>query len=151
MDTCPERFICAILREMQIVTGFHAIEELIRSGKGKNVSLRLYYGKAGPRVKRIIGEAERFSVPVEETDSAGLDALSGGEEHRGVVLVIEGCVPDRSAVPDTEACDFDAFIGKYRDGGGTEDNVLVVILDSITDPHNVGAIIRSCDQFGVRL
>ncbi len=136
---------------MQIVTGFHAIEERIRSGKGKNVSLRLYYSKAGPRIKRIIGEAERFSIPAEQIDNAGLDTLSGGEEHRGAVLVIQGGAPDRSAVPDADTCDFDAFLGRYRDNGGAEDNALVVILDSITDPHNVGAIIRSCDQFGVKL
>ena len=141
----------------QIVTGFHAIEEKIRRlaeeiEKGKkdsgNVSYTLRVSKSGPRVKKILEFAKKANVPVVNADNKSLDSLvkslpEVARDHRGIVLEVEGEI--QSSKNDV---DFDQWILAAK---ASDEGKVVVILDSITDPHNVGAIIRSCDQFGAAL
>lgn len=168
---------------MQLVTGFHAIEELLRSvgaadgatdkagtsaapiktgdartgtaaaqkeapetrptGK-KPAALRLLYAKQGPRVKKIIAQAELLGIRIERRTMQELDALAAPlpeylRNHRGILLADERPQPKRPAVSA------DALLAELC----AKETAVVVVLDSITDPHNTGAIIRSADQFGI--
>ena len=134
----------------QIITGFHAIEEKVRSAceNRKSDGLSLFYSKIGPRVKKILGAAGTAGIPCRQIDSSQLDSMvqnlpESARDHRGVALVYDG--PERSSHAEV---DFDAWIASAK---LSEENSTVVVLDSITDPHNVGAILRSCEQFGANL
>ncbi len=172
---------------MQLVTGFHAIEELLRSvgtaagatesagvqaaadttRKSKNtaqtngngraeennalrsagkqpLALRLLYAKQGPRVKKIIAQAELLGIKIEQRTMQELDTLAAPlpeylRNHRGILLIDERPQQKRPAVSA------DALLAELC----AKETAVVVVLDSITDPHNTGAIIRSADQFGV--
>ncbi|MDR0690146.1 MAG: 23S rRNA (guanosine(2251)-2'-O)-methyltransferase RlmB [Spirochaetaceae bacterium] len=121
---------------MLYLTGFHAIEERIKSGKAAGPLLA---AKAGPRARELIALAVEHKIRVDRTGTYELDRLA--PDHRGIVLLVED--------PGSPAGDLS--LEGFLDGLGDRADVLVAVLDEITDPHNYGAILRSCDQFGVDL
>lgn len=128
------------------ITGFHAIEERVRRADAESAKkMRLLVAKAGPRAKKIAAEARAAGIRVEDADERTLDAMAAAlpetaRDHRGLILEAE---ETRAA----NVVDFDLWA---KDAESME-SATVVILDSITDPHNVGAILRSADQFGASL
>jgi 23S rRNA (guanosine2251-2'-O)-methyltransferase len=120
---------------MMFLTGFHAIEERIKSGGSCGP---LLVAKAGPRAKEIVSLAVEKKIRLERTGTFDLDGLA--PDNRGIALQVE----DDDGRADISLENFIAALGERRD-------VLVLILDEITDPHNYGAILRCCDQFGVDL
>lgn len=151
----------------QIITGFHAIEEKIRRAadevekeqknkkqknneteKNSNVQMTIHVSKIGPRVKKILDIAKVIGATVVNSDNKNLDSLvkslpEVARDHRGIVLEIEGDVQHNQ-----NDVNFDQWILEAK---ASDEKKTVLILDSITDPHNVGAILRSCDQFGASL
>jgi 23S rRNA (guanosine2251-2'-O)-methyltransferase len=134
----------------KILTGFHAIEECLRriTGTTQASDVKLLYANPGPRVKKIVAFARGASFPCTETSFSELDSLTaslpeGARDHRGLVLVLpDSQIPDAAVFVD---------VGHFTDMLVPETPAVVVALDSVTDPCNVGAILRSCDQFGVSL
>ena len=131
-----------------VITGFHSIEEKLRATDNP-AGLKLFYSKPGPRVKKILAAAKEAGINAVQTSDSKLDEMVSGLEealrdHRGLVMEIKGGEKNTANLVD-----FDSWV-KVHSGEAAE-KCTVVILDSITDPHNVGAIIRSCDQFGASL
>ncbi|MCA1949761.1 MAG: 23S rRNA (guanosine(2251)-2'-O)-methyltransferase RlmB, partial [Treponema sp.] len=120
---------------MAYLTGFHAIEELIRSGKVKGP---LLVANAGPRARTIMSLATDHKIRIDRVGEHELNRLA--PDNRGIALMVEG----KESNNEITVQDFIA-------GLEPEADALVVVLDSITDPHNYGAILRSCDQFAVDL
>lgn len=117
------------------ITGFHAIEETLRGGG----ALELLISRKGRRLDELAALAKQKGIGVRRASDRELTVASGRSDHRGIVLLVEGGPP-----------------GKERGLKGTlaelsEETALVLVLDGVTDPHNLGAIMRSADQFGADL
>ncbi|GHV69673.1 23S rRNA (guanosine(2251)-2'-O)-methyltransferase RlmB [Spirochaetia bacterium] len=118
---------------MIYLTGFHAIEERIKSGAPTGPLLA---AKAGPRARELVALAVSHKIRVDRVGTSDLDRLA--PDHRGIALELEEAGPAN----ETTLEEFFSKVGDRKDA-------LAVVLDEITDPHNYGAILRSCDQFGV--
>lgn len=147
----------------KFISGFHAIEERLRSLDSQNkskdksrsrtqseasqpqVHWELVYTSPGPRVKKILTQAKTLGIPCTLVEKKDLDSWAASlpetaQDHRGLLLR----VPAEATAP-SNLVDFSQWIASKKE------NSLVLVLDSITDPQNVGAILRSCDQFSVDL
>jgi 23S rRNA (guanosine2251-2'-O)-methyltransferase len=120
---------------MGYLSGFHAIEERIRAGQTRGP---LLVAKIGPRAREILDLAAEHKIPVNRVGTHELDRIA--PDHRGMALQVE----DPRGKGEISLEGFIAELGDRKDA-------LVAVLDEITDPHNYGAILRSCDQFGVDL
>jgi len=132
---------------MTYLTGFHAIEERIKSGK---LCGPLLVAKAGPRAKEIVTLAVNSRIRLERTGTYDLDGLA--PDNRGIALKVEddmsgGSVSLENFLAGLEESDSHNVCPPEK----LRQSALVLILDEITDPHNYGAILRCCDQFAVDL
>ena len=126
---------------MIYLTGFHAIEERIKSGRSCGP---LLVAKPGPRARSLTTLATERKIRLDRVGTLELDRLA--PNHRGIALEVaeDGIETDIS---------LEEFLGNLGESGSDDGrkDALVAVLDEITDPHNYGAILRSCDQFGVDL
>lgn len=83
----------------------------------------------------VINEAKKKGVIIQQADSARLDRMSNGENHQGVVAMV-------SAYTYVSVND---ILAKAEEKG---ESPFVIICDKITDPHNLGAIIRTANCVG---
>jgi 23S rRNA (guanosine2251-2'-O)-methyltransferase len=120
---------------MTYITGFHAMEELLRAGKARGCTLLV--AAPGPRVKRIVELAAKSGVDVRKVQSTELDSVA--PDHRGAALVLK-------EAPKASELDLAEWLAS-----SLPEKAIVIILDHIEDPHNLGAILRSADVFGVDL
>ena len=74
-------------------------------------------------------------IPLIKCNRAKLDKIAGNSFHQGVILKVK----------EYKTCDLNYLIEKTS----RKDNALLVILDGVVDPHNVGAILRTSEAIGV--
>jgi len=113
---------------MPILSGINPVLEGLKAGRALDRVL-VAKGAGGPRVQQIIELARRAAVPVRFEERTGLDRLAGTPAHQGVVAM---GAAQRYAELDEVA------------GSGQ----LLVILDGVEDPHNLGAIVRTAHAAG---
>jgi 23S rRNA (guanosine2251-2'-O)-methyltransferase len=118
---------------MNWVTGFHAVEEALAAGHPLDRIL-IARGRHGDRVEGIVRQAKSRGVPVRFEERQQLDRLAGTREHQGVVAL--------SAAK--RAAEFEDLLAA-NDGRG-----LLVMLDGVEDPHNLGAIVRTALAAGAQ-
>ena len=114
---------------MPIIYGINAVSEALNA---RRVSRLVHERGAGTRVDALVSRAHELRIPIETVDRRALEKLSRGGVHQGVAAHLE-----RVAAYTIEEL--------VQEGIGPP---LLVVLDSIEDPQNVGAIFRSADAAG---
>lgn len=119
---------------MDFIYGTHSVLETLRSGKRKVLQLLVENRKRNPAIDKIILQARRSGVTVVKTEPGVLDKLCAGGNHQGVLIKAEPL----SLLRLNQAIDLDR---------GNK-NALWLAVDEVTDPQNLGAIIRSAVCLG---
>lgn len=130
-DTAREPY--AELSE-NVIFGRNSVRELLESGR----DIEKIYVSEGERegsILSLIAEARERRLNIVETDRRKLDRIAQGGRHQGIIAV--AAERDYSTLDDILA---------YAAERG--EKPLVVVLDGIEDPHNLGAIIRSAECLG---
>lgn len=117
------------------IVGRNALRELLASGRDID-KIFVLRGEREGSITVLVSQAIERGVPVVEVERQKLDALSGGGNHQGVVAM--AAQKDYSTIEDILAV-----------AASRGENPFILILDGVEDPHNLGAIIRSADVFGV--
>ncbi len=124
------------MSEGNIVYGLHAAESVLAFQPGRVIEVWLQDGRNDSRIERLDGLATAAGAAARRVTRAELDRIAGGGRHQGVAV---RCRPSE---PMHEAALKDLV---QAQGPG----LLLLVLDGVTDPHNLGACLRSADAAGV--
>jgi 23S rRNA (guanosine2251-2'-O)-methyltransferase len=119
-----------------IIFGFHSIEALIQANPARLEYLIIENTRNDKRLANLIISAENHQIKIENSDNKHLDKLTSNANHQGVIAYLK---------PFQTNFDLKQLLSNVAN----KPNAVVLILDGITDPHNLGAIIRSADCFGI--
>jgi 23S rRNA (guanosine2251-2'-O)-methyltransferase len=123
------------------VAGLRAVEQLIGNDQAKISRLYAEYQSANPRVEAIIARANTRGIEIQSANRARLQQISGEVRHQGIVAEIV-----RSSVLDEAA--LRTMVEEHL-ASEKASPLLLLILDGIQDPHNLGACLRTADAAGV--
>ena len=112
---------------MPVLSGIHPVAEALRANHPLERVL-VAQGAGGPRLQEIIDLARRQSVAVRFEPRSALDRLAGTSAHQGVVAL--------------------GAATKYAELDAVSSSELIVVLDGVEDPHNLGAIVRTAHAAG---
>lgn len=125
------------MAKLEPVYGLHAVQALLKSAPQRVHELLVLQGRHDQRLKKLLQAAERAEISVREAGRKELDKLSEGN-HQGVVAM--------------------SFPGQLHDEkflyslieSSSEEPPLLLVLDGVTDPHNLGACLRTAEAAGVK-
>lgn len=117
-----------------LVVGRNAVRELLKSGRTVDKIL-VQRGEREGSIVVLVAEAIERRIPVVETDKAKLDKISNFAAHQGVIAM----------AAEKEYCSVEDILAIAEERG---EKPFIVIADGITDPHNLGAIIRCAEGVG---
>ncbi len=120
---------------MQVVYGINPVSEILRSEGGDIQKIVIAEGRRGEEIKRILDLASTRGIEVEVRSRETLDRQAGTAAHQGVLCVCGEFT--YSSLEDIVEHRHPSFAGS-----------LILLLDGIEDPQNVGSLIRTAHCFG---
>ncbi len=129
------------MSKSRYVAGLRAVEELLARKKEDIRRIYAEYRTANPRVEEVIANARQLGVDVQAANRARLRQISGETRHQGIVAEIR-----RSTLLDEAGL---RSLVEQRLGSTAETPLLLLVLDGVQDPHNLGACMRTANAAGV--
>ena len=115
--------------------GRNAILEVLKSGRDIE-KIMVIKGNTEGTIKKIIGMSVEKNVVIQEISRRKMDEISQTKNHQGIIAIVS----EHSYVEVDDILS----IAKNKD-----EDAFIIILDGITDPHNLGAILRTAETAGV--
>ncbi len=129
----------------KILFGFHAVGVRLKTAPQSILEVHIDASRRDQRMRQFIARAQEAGVRLIESDGLRLSRLAGQHGHQGVVARVSAHQPIRS-LDDL----LDGLENQPSDAESqARDPILLLVLDGITDPHNLGACLRVADGAGV--
>lgn len=120
----------------EMIYGLHAVQALLKRAPQRVQVIWVLEGRADARLQKVLQAAEKHKLPISSKSRKELDQACEGNNHQGVlVFASPGRVHDEKSLLD---------LVREVDG-----HPLLLVLDGVTDPHNLGACLRTADAAGV--
>lgn len=116
------------------IEGRNPVLEALRAGREIN-KLLVAKGNREGSIREVLGAARALGVIIQEVDKARLDTLAPGRNHQGVIAMVAAHT----------YVDVDVILAKAAEAG---QDPLVLVLDGIEDPQNLGSLLRTADAAG---
>jgi 23S rRNA (guanosine2251-2'-O)-methyltransferase len=120
--------------KQQVVFGFHAVTSRLRVRADSVKELFVDAKRIDKRMQDLIANARERNVRVMQVDGVRIDGMTGHARHQGVVAVVEPTKLPQFVEDVLDTLDVPPFL---------------LLLDGVTDPHNLGACLRVADAAGV--
>ena len=117
---------------METICGIHAVREALESGQRPVEHLHVQQGTRNPRLLELVQKCRERGVSLRFEPAAALDRLAQGGRHQGVVAVVGGA----------------AYASLEEILENAPEDALLLLLDSVQDTHNLGALIRTACAAG---
>jgi 23S rRNA (guanosine2251-2'-O)-methyltransferase len=129
---------------VEYVYGIHAVDSLLRQNPKSVQRLLLQAGREDKRITALLELAQNQGVSVLREPRTDLDKLVSGRHQGAVAQLCDGVVREESAASNLwREADLLQLVENK------EGPALILVLDGVTDPHNLGACLRSADAAGV--
>lgn len=129
----------------KILFGFHAVGVRLKTAPQSIVEVHVDPARRDQRMRQFIARVQQAGLRLIESDGMRLSRLAGQHNHQGVVARVSAHQPVKS-LDDL----LDSIEARQAGSSSTHlDPVLLLVLDGITDPHNLGACLRVADGAGV--
>ena len=125
------------MSEHQRVYGLHAARALIRQGATRIQRAWVQEERQDPRMEQLIAELEAKGIRIERLPRRDLDRLAPDARHQGILLEVD-------AAQVASERELDEFLTSLPTPS------LLLVLDGVQDPHNLGACLRTADAAGVQ-
>ncbi|MGC7590499.1 23S rRNA (guanosine(2251)-2'-O)-methyltransferase RlmB [Bisgaard Taxon 46] len=117
------------------IYGIHAVSAFLNNAPERLIEVYMLKGREDKRLQPLLNELHRLGVSVQFVNRQTLDKKADGEVHQGIIARIQ-------PAKELNEADLDAILQNKQ-------NPLLLVLDGVTDPHNLGACLRTADAAGV--
>ena len=121
------------MSQTRILVGFHAVTARLRQRPDSVREVHVAAGRHDQRMRDLVERAKAAGVAVHVVDERRLSELARDARHQGVVAGVDASLPHVTLAEVLE---------------DAREPPLLLVLDGVTDPHNLGACLRSADAFG---
>ena len=126
------------MTKSRYIAGLRAVEQLLAGDTSEIRRIYAEYQTANPRVEAVIRSARQAGIEIQPANRPRLTQISGEARHQGVVAEVR-----RSTVLDEAG--LRALVEQRLEAG---QSLLLLVLDGVQDPHNLGACMRTADAAG---
>lgn len=119
----------------QLVWGLHAVREVLARAPERVLEMWVLGGRADDRMADVVALAREQGIACQEVRRDTLDGMAGGGSHQGVVARLAAAVP-------LDENDLEALLDRVQGPP------LLLVLDGVQDPQNLGACLRTADAAG---
>lgn len=119
----------------EFIYGIHAINAVLEKSPERFIEAFVLKGRQDDRLLPVLNELQRLGISMQQMGRKALDDKAKGANHQGVIARVK---PAKSL----NEHDLDDILAQHE-------QPLILILDGVTDPHNLGACLRNADAAGV--
>ncbi|TYB29889.1 23S rRNA (guanosine(2251)-2'-O)-methyltransferase RlmB [Aggregatibacter actinomycetemcomitans] len=119
----------------ETIYGIHAIKAFVTHYPERLIEVLALKGRDDQRLQLLINEIQRLGISVQFLNRQTLDKKAEGEVHQGIIARVH-------SLPELNEHDLDRLLEQQK-------APLLLVLDGVTDPHNLGACLRTADAAGV--